>query len=137
MTHLTTLSDIKRLKELAGKATPGPYFLADDLAEGTPHAHSGLALIDTGRAEDWTVASLMEWNTAAYLHALLEAAPALLAAYEDAERLRYLLNLNEEERAFVEATSVHIATLDENGEFNIVQGDEALAAIDAVMGDKP
>ena len=73
-----TPAQLAELEGLLEKATQGPFFLADDTAEFTPHAHSGLALIETGRSEDWTVASLMEWPTAAYVTQLLNLAPELI-----------------------------------------------------------
>src|SRR5690348_15624479 len=60
--------------------TPGPWYAANDAAEDCPdHTNSGLALIDTGRTEDWPIARLVEWNNA---H-LIAAAPDLLAALKD------------------------------------------------------
>lgn len=80
-----TPAQLAELEGLRVKATQGPFFLGDDVADGTPHANSGLALIDTGRAEDWTVASLMEWPTAAYVTQLLNLAPELIKRAKERE----------------------------------------------------
>ena len=52
---------------LSEKAIQTPYFVGEDDAEDTPHINSGLALVDTGRIEDWPVARLCEWPTANYI----------------------------------------------------------------------
>lgn len=63
--------------------TEGPWFISGDDAEDTAHhAHSGLAMIDTGRVSDWPIARLCEWNNVY----LLAAAPDLLAACQRARR---------------------------------------------------
>lgn len=63
-------------------ATPGPYFVShDDKDPGKNyHAHisSGLAVIDTGRSEDWPVARFCEWPTARYLARLDPAVMAVV-----------------------------------------------------------
>lgn len=61
------------------KHTPGPYFVASDAALDCPaHSNSGLALVDTGRENDWPIARLCEWGNA---H-LIAAAPDLLEALQ-------------------------------------------------------
>lgn len=56
--HQIELGEDKRVPE-------GPWFVAADNAEDCPnHAHSGLALIETGRSMDWYPARLCEWPTA-------------------------------------------------------------------------
>lgn len=61
--------------------TPGPWYVSrDDAHDCPPHKDSGLAMIDTGRTNDWPIARLMEWNN---VH-LVAAAPALLEACEAA-----------------------------------------------------
>ena len=56
----------------------GPYYLAVDEGEDTIHdKHSGLAMIDTGRTEDWPIARLMEWPTARYVHRAISEYDAL------------------------------------------------------------
>ena len=57
------------------KYTEGPWFVAGDDALDCPdHANSGLALVDTGRYEDWPIARLCEWNNAL----LISVAPQLV-----------------------------------------------------------
>lgn len=57
------------MNTMTAKPTPGPYYLAGDDATDCPmHKNSGLALIDTGREFDFTIARLMEWNNAKFLH---------------------------------------------------------------------
>lgn len=74
-------------------ATERPFFLGDDEAEDAPaHTNSGLALIDTGRTADFTIARLMEWNNAQLFVALANSADALVAlvnainAYAEAKK---------------------------------------------------
>lgn len=59
------------LRSLAAKAPEGPWFAAEDQADDArPHKGSGLALVDTGRADDWPIARLTEWHTARYIAAV-------------------------------------------------------------------
>lgn len=59
------------------KHTEGPWFVAEDeAADCLAHKNSGLAMVDTGRAADWPIARLCEWNNAR----LIAAAPDLLEA---------------------------------------------------------
>ena len=44
-----------------------PWYVAGDDAPDTPHCKSGLALVDTGRTSDWSIARLCEWNTAEFI----------------------------------------------------------------------
>lgn len=86
------MSDLLReLEELSEKATKGPYFVASDKAHDSfEHKDSGLALIDTGRQEDWPVLRLGEWPTTKFIAALLNAWPQIREALRDAERYRWL-----------------------------------------------
>jgi Protein of unknown function (DUF551). len=69
---------VRRIESLAEKATPGPYFISgDDAADTTAHRNSGLALIDTGRNEDWPVLRLGEWPTTRFIAELLNAWPEI------------------------------------------------------------
>jgi hypothetical protein len=68
---MTTPVSIGKLRELAGKATEGPYFAdLDDAIDAPDHKKSGLALVDTGRVSDWPIARLIEWDQARYTAAL-------------------------------------------------------------------
>lgn len=59
---------MEQIKARRAKATDPPWFVAGDAAkECGPHADSGLALVDTGRDNDWTVARLCEWPTAEFI----------------------------------------------------------------------
>lgn len=81
--------DLEKLRALALAAPEGPYFAAEDPADDArPHRGSGLALVDTGRASDWPIARLTEWNTARYLAAVHpQAVLALLDRVAEAERM--------------------------------------------------
>jgi len=87
-------SELKTLLEVAEKATPGPYFTAPDAAHDAPdHENSGLAMIDTGRADDWPIARLCEWNAARFIAAFDPTTCAklvrrLIATNAEVERLR-------------------------------------------------
>lgn len=53
-----------------------PWFHGGDESNDCPdHKGSGLALVDTGRSEDWPIARLCEWPTAAFI----ASAPVLVA----------------------------------------------------------
>ena len=83
---------LARLRSLHEKATPGPVFVAADCADDTiAHRDSGLALIDTGRQEDWPIARLCHWPDAEYIAALHNALPAILAELERAQRIEAAL----------------------------------------------
>jgi len=60
--------DMKTLEELLTKCTPGPYFVAHDSGQKAKdflaHSGSGLAIVDTGRSEDWPIARFCEWPSA-------------------------------------------------------------------------
>ena len=78
MSPSDTEAVLRHVLALARAATPGPYFVAQDDAEDAPdHTGSGLALVETGRSSDPTVARLCEWQDARYIAAL---SPALVAA---------------------------------------------------------
>lgn len=85
---------LERLKELKSKAADGPVYVSGDDATDCPsHKQSGLAKIDTGRAIDWPIARLQEWNEANYYAAIRNAAPALIALAEWADKAReYVLS---------------------------------------------
>lgn len=60
--------------------TEGPWFVgADEALDTISHKHSGLALVDTGRTEDWPITRLCYWNNAR----LISAAPELLQVCKD------------------------------------------------------
>ena len=44
-----------------------PWHVSGDNAADTEHRESGLALVDTGRTEDWPIARLCEWFTADFI----------------------------------------------------------------------
>lgn len=63
-------TELKQKLEIAEKAIPGPYFTAPDAAHDAPdHENSGLAMVETGRSEDWWIARLIEWPTANFIAA--------------------------------------------------------------------
>lgn len=68
------------------KHTDGPWYVGEDDALDCPdHANSGLALVDTGRSNDWPIARLCEWNNAYLIAAapdLLDALKAMLSEFE-------------------------------------------------------
>jgi len=78
----------------------GPYYLVEDKAEDTVHdKHSGLAMIDTGRTEDWPIARLMEWPTARFVHRaiteyndLKKGVPTKLLSEEEADALEEIID---------------------------------------------
>ena len=50
------------------KALPDPpWYVSGDNAGDTEHRESGLALVDTGRTQDWPIARLCEWPTAEFI----------------------------------------------------------------------
>lgn len=70
MTQPLTPIELDALLEAARAATPGPYYVDHDDAEDClPHKDSGLAQVDTGRADDWPIARLCEWPTARFIAA--------------------------------------------------------------------
>lgn len=77
---------------LAAELPGGPWFLGSDSGHASAHDDSGLALVETGRAEDFSVARLCEWGMARYIAACdPDTIRALLAAADEAERLREAL----------------------------------------------
>src|SRR5690242_10886947 len=63
-------SELKEKLQLCEKAPQGPYFVSFDDAHDAPdHEDSGLAMVDTGRADDWPIARLCEWNAARFIAA--------------------------------------------------------------------
>jgi hypothetical protein len=81
------LAALKNIAEAAHKHTPGPYFVASDDAHDSPdHKDSGLALVETGRSDDWWVARLCEWPTATFIAAFDPT--TCLELLEEVERLR-------------------------------------------------
>jgi hypothetical protein len=70
------------------KHTPTPYYVGPDAALDCPdHANSGLALVDTGRANDWPIARLCEWHTAEFIARACNAHDDLLALAQEVIRL--------------------------------------------------
>lgn len=81
------LAALKEVAEKAHKSIPGPYFVASDDAHDVPdHKDSGLALVETGRSDDWWVARLCEWPTAKFIAAFDPT--TCLELLEEVERLR-------------------------------------------------
>lgn len=71
-----TPSELQAMHE---KATKGPvYVIFDEATDTKDHAHSGLAMIDTGRSMDWPIARLCEWPTAHLVAYLYNSVPDLL-----------------------------------------------------------
>ena len=54
---------VKALKKLPEP----PWYVSGDDAADTEHQESGLALVDTGRTQDWPIARLCEWHTAEFI----------------------------------------------------------------------
>jgi hypothetical protein len=80
------LAALKEVAEKAHKSIPGPYFVASDDAHDSPdHKDSGLALVETGRSDDWWVARLCEWPTAKFIAAFDPT--TCLELLEEVERL--------------------------------------------------
>lgn len=103
---------LRRVLALARAATPGPYFVAQDDAEDAPdHTGSGLALVETGRSSDPTVARLCEWQDARYIAALSPALVAALCEYVLADRAWSSAGEYDSESAH-EAMSFAVAALD-------------------------
>lgn len=79
----------QELAEQAQAATPGPYYTAPDPAPESPHADSGLSMIETGRQGDWPPAMLMEAPQADYFAACTpERIQKLLAVAAAGERVK-------------------------------------------------
>ena len=78
------------LRELIAAATPGPYFVSHDCgqkaADFLAHSGSGLAIVDTGRGEDWPIARFCEWPQAQLIARMAspEVALKVLEALEGA-----------------------------------------------------
>ena len=68
-----------------------PWHIAGDDAKDCPaHKDSGLALVDTGRAEDWPIARLCEWGSAKVIvPSPLWLAQLIVALVEEREQ-RYM-----------------------------------------------
>jgi hypothetical protein len=67
--------------EKKAERTEGPYYVsADDAHDCPPHRDSGLAMVDTGRANDWPIARLCEWHNAEFIARACNAHGDLLAA---------------------------------------------------------
>lgn len=82
---------IARLDALFKTAPELPYYVAsDDAGDVITHKKSGLALVDTGRYEDWPIARLCEWSSANLIAGLANAWPeireALSRSHEDGRR---------------------------------------------------
>lgn len=84
-----TLDEVRSL--LASVPEP-PWFAADDEAnECGPHKQSGLALVDTGRSEDWPIARLCHWPVARFIAASPSIARLAIEQGEEIKRLREAL----------------------------------------------
>lgn len=73
---------LDEIEQRANKAIEGPWFTAGDDLEAGPHTNSGLALIETGRNEDWWPARLCEWPTAEFIASARTDVPALHAVVQ-------------------------------------------------------
>lgn len=79
----------KQIDELRESLPDGPYFVNfDDGSDCPNHANSGLAVVDTGRTEDWPIARHCHWPVAKMIAAL----PALLATLDEKDRICTGLN---------------------------------------------
>lgn len=88
-------------------------------------------LLSSGDPLKFEIANRIDLLKAQLYGDLFNAAPELIA---DAERLRYLLNRNQNARVSEHSESVHIALYDPvEGEWNILEDDEAVAVIDAAI----
>lgn len=77
---------IQKIKNNLKKISAWPWYVAGDSAEDCPaHRDSGLALVDTGRTEDWPIARLCEWQTAHFIARSPERIALLVEYYEAAE----------------------------------------------------
>ena len=58
------MTDLSSIVDALLSISEWPWFVAGDEANDCqPHKDSGLALVDTGRTEDWPIARLCEWDT--------------------------------------------------------------------------
>lgn len=88
---MSILDELNAIESRARAATAGPYFVSADEATDCPdHEGSGLAMVDTGRNEDWPIARLCEWPQARFIAAartdvpkLCEALKVAIAALQD------------------------------------------------------
>ena len=77
---------IEEIEEELKKIPEGPWYVGGDDAEDCrPHKDSGLALVDTGRSEDWTIARLCEWGPARFIAKSPERMKALMDYVRAAE----------------------------------------------------
>jgi hypothetical protein len=71
---------LREIEALLSRIPDGPWFVAGDKAEECgPHRNSGLALVDTGRGSDWSIARLCEWHTADFIAQSRTIVPALIS----------------------------------------------------------
>jgi hypothetical protein len=90
--------------------TSGPWYVGDDVANDCPdHKNSGLALVDTGRMNDWPIARLCYWNNAR----LIAAAPDLLEVLESLLSLGRKDTSNPKYDSYYEAARAAIAKVTE------------------------
>lgn len=110
--------DIKRLRELMEKATPGPWVQHPQAPRSVhqPEYQCWIPALDTD---------------AELIAAMRNALPALLAAWEDAERYRALIASGK----YAPDRSGYWAL--QCGPRHAYSKDEMDASIDAAMGDKP
>lgn len=135
--------DIKRLKELAEKATPGPWYhcqpfqrvekartihgtvpaqFVDFVSTRPEPVHQKIVIPMEGRE------SRIRSEDMALICAAINALPALIAAYEDAERFR-ARELYRYEK--------YVEDCDKHGYAACMTYESWEAARDAAMGDKP
>jgi len=85
------MTPLREIVEMLLKIPEWPWHVAGDkAADTTAHKNSGLALVDTGRTEDWPIARLCEWRTAEFI----ACSPRWLA--------ELVVMLVEEKRAYLE-----------------------------------
>ena len=83
------------IKELIAKAAPGPYFVSRterSVDTFLAHKNGGLALVDTGREEDWPITYFSEWPQAEYTARLT---PEVMSKVVEALTLAHLHSRNE------------------------------------------
>lgn len=78
------LAEAQRLYEAIPE---GEYFVSFDDGDDCPnHANSGLAVVDTGRANDWPIARHCHWPVAKWIAAAHKAWPQLVARLAQQEK---------------------------------------------------